>query len=789
MLGVARSQARNPMQRSVPVLTLSVLVCSATTAAAVEPTAGYPEPVVQWGVQKGETCDDVAAALYGSAKQAGLVLRYNHVRCARGVGLPEGTTLVMPATVTTLPNARLRSINPDVRARPPGGGWSPAAPGAPLFNNHNVNTLEKGRADIEFIDRTRVFLAANTLVVIYGTAAQTQVSKTPPPRVEVEAGEVKVGLAALRGDSDRVDVSLAGGGRVSAASREVVVARKGQTTTVAVFDGKAKVSSAGASVDVPVNFGSRFQTSKPPSPPRPLPPAPAWNDAESTSGPLLALRGDGLIVASWKPVPNARLYRVEVARDEGFRDLIVREEVPASVTSFRAEKLPPGVYHVAVRAIDGEDFLGIATARRSVTLVSARLEGGPGRFGDDLAVSPYAKLLLEPLPGVELALGDGPFGPLPASIDLMSLRPQRLRLRSGADASVTELAVRYAAPRATISAVRGASGVDVRVTLDGAEGVDLARLAPRVHASSAAGPIDAPLVAAGNTFTATLPVAAGPIEGLRIDVLDGRGGVLGTGRYDDDRPAGAPAARARASLPPPGAWTPHLGPSAATGVAWWSPTAADAAAFGVVAGAGKHASLQGVAYATGSAGRLGVEAQVRSDTATGDAAVDSGAWLGARVRVLRTGESRFELAPGLRLAMPLSASGPPLRLEPGRALGGLFGGPGSRMGWVANAVARIRPTSQSTSRTDVAAAQPALLAGAYFDLSSTIRAHAVADGQLLIDYRGSSLLGRGGLTAGVEAGSTVFVSLSARGTPWSDDSGLVSGQLSVGLRETASSAP
>ncbi len=26
-----------------------------------------PEPVVQWGVQKGETCDDIAKALYGSA--------------------------------------------------------------------------------------------------------------------------------------------------------------------------------------------------------------------------------------------------------------------------------------------------------------------------------------------------------------------------------------------------------------------------------------------------------------------------------------------------------------------------------------------------------------------------------------------------------------------------------------------------------------------------------------------------------------------------------------------------
>ena len=75
-------------------------------------------------------------------------------------------------------------MRPDVRVRPGGGSWSPAAPGAPLYTNYNVNTLDKARADIEFIDRTRIFLASNTLVVIYGTANRTRVSKTPPPAVE-----------------------------------------------------------------------------------------------------------------------------------------------------------------------------------------------------------------------------------------------------------------------------------------------------------------------------------------------------------------------------------------------------------------------------------------------------------------------------------------------------------------------------------------------------------------------------------------------------------------------------
>jgi len=108
------------------ILLLSTALSPAAALAADPPaTPGYPEPVVQWGVQKDETCEDVAKALYGSAKHASLVLRYNRVDCTRGKKLKEGATLVLPASVTSVPTARLRSLNPDVKARPAGGSWGP----------------------------------------------------------------------------------------------------------------------------------------------------------------------------------------------------------------------------------------------------------------------------------------------------------------------------------------------------------------------------------------------------------------------------------------------------------------------------------------------------------------------------------------------------------------------------------------------------------------------------------------------------------------------------------------
>jgi hypothetical protein len=235
----------------------------------------------------------------------------------------------------------------------------------PLYSNYNVNTLDQGRADVEFIDRTRVFLAPNTLVVIYGTASQTQVSKSAPAAVEVDAGEVKAALAALRGES--VEVAIKGGGRVSAASRDTVVQRKGDRTTVAVFEGKAGVTSGGKSVEVPTNFGTRFVGVAPPAKPRPLPPAPAWASGLAAAvlvtpvddgglPPPKPPRGTGVFDASWLPVPKARQYRIELLRERDKPDgtteteIVSRNEVPASITAFHGEQLEIGAYRLQVRA-------------------------------------------------------------------------------------------------------------------------------------------------------------------------------------------------------------------------------------------------------------------------------------------------------------------------------------------------------------------------------------------------------------------------------------------------------
>ena len=182
-----------------------------------------------------------------------------------------------------------------------------------------------------------------------------------------------------------------------------------------MFDGKAGVTAAGKAVEVPKNFGTRFVGAAPPAPPRPLPPAPAWD----AGGPEIGLYagGQGVVTAAWKPVPGAIGYRVEVARDREMNDLVAREEVPPDILKFRGERLPVGSYSIRVRAIDKEEYLGIG-AVREIHLVGVEVDAGGRVDPQEISASPYATLTLAPSPAIEMAIDDGPFGPMVDRVEM-----------------------------------------------------------------------------------------------------------------------------------------------------------------------------------------------------------------------------------------------------------------------------------------------------------------------------------------------------------------------------------
>jgi len=742
------------MRASFALLTApALLLLAAPEARAADATPGFAEPILHWGVQKGETCDDIARVMYGSVQHVPLLGRYNRVACVAGKPLPEGTTLILPAKVTSVPDARLKSSHPDVRGRPSGGGWAPITTGTPLYKNHNVQTLEDGRAHIEFIDHTHVFLAEHTLVIIYGTASNTRVSKVPPT-VELQAGEVQAGLSALRGEP--AEIAVVDGGRVRAESRDTVVERKVERTTVAVFDGKAAVSSGGKTIDVPRHFGTRFEGALPPAPPRPLPPAPAWVEG-GTPPVVLAPAGAGLIATSWSAVPKAKAYRLEVARDADFHDLVVREEVPGDVRSFRAEKMPPGSYRVRVRAIDDEEYLGIASPVRVVEILAAELRGGGASFQPgSVKANPYGTLALAPTQAAEVALDDGPFGSAPGEIDLLKQAPKVLRVRTPSGASA-EVPVEYSKVEAKVTASFDSDkrALAVSAAFLGLEGIDIpARVKPSLRVRLGERVETTPLAPGpGGAYVATIAVGDGTGD-ARVDVIDGRGSLLATAQARiPDKPLPPPPPKGPDSHPI-GPTLPPWHPSAVTGVMWWSPTAPNAFGLGAGTAVTRDGVLaQGSVRASGSIGPIGIDGQVVTQP-LGDGGADAAAWLGVRYRALRLGASKLELGPALRLGLPMTEGGAATRLEAGGAVGGAMG----KITLLGNLGGRFRLAGEDAAPF----VHPYLLAGATYDALSWLRAYGLVDGHLLLDAGDVGVAGRGGLTLGAEAGTILFAALSAR---------------------------
>jgi hypothetical protein len=237
-------------------------------------------------------------------------------------------------------------------------------------------------------------------------------------------------------------------------------------------------------------------------------------------------------------------------------------------------------------------------------------------------------------------------------------------------------------------------------------------------------------------------------------------------------------------LPLIGAWVPFLSLSPVIDTLWLAPTLPTAVAVGAGAWRSEDGwSAQGQLRATGSLGPVGVDAALRSGTIGGaetSAPAGSNGWLGARVRVLRLGRASLELAPALRVGLPLASGAAPVRIEPSIAVGGAAG----QISWIVDVGARVRAQDDGGA-AGAPPSQGFLLAGAAIEPSPWLRLHLALDAHLVHRDEGDNDV-LGGFGAGVEAGRAVFGALSLRAGPPADATeGSIAGQLAIGVREDA----
>ena len=734
----------------------------------------YPEAVIQWGVTSGESCEDIAKVVYGSVRHAHLVARYNRVSCKPRAALAPAT-LVLPAKVTEVARARLGSLARDVRLKPPGSGWGIASAGQALLDNSSVNTLEEAHATIQFVDTTRIQLSENTLIIIFGTAATSSISSLRAADLSVDSGEIKAALRALRGeDAVEIDVS---GGRVSALSKDTVISAKGTRTNVAVFNGRSKVRSQGTSVNVNEGFGTSFEKGKAPEDPRALPKAPTWKGALPSL--TLAEPARGIIEAAWEPTEEAVSYRVELAKDAEFFQLLAREEVAKEVTSFRAENLTEGTYFLRVRVLDKDEFLGIATTAQTTTVIGVSVTGQAGDIVQPgkLTVHPYGSLALSNQPSeLSLALDDGAATPAPQALEFGKLRPHRIELAIAESKQRWELA--YVEVKAEISARSGkgeGEGIDFAIALDPiGDAANFARMRGALLTIEdgvlTTHSLGAPTME-GTIARTQLTIAGAPQAAM---LVDGWGRTLGT--WEQQAPdavtpppvsLGPPRRAARPYAPIVSPWSidpavPRL----------WAPTAQNAIyasiatvrPIGVDSGEASEPGVQGLMEIAGNIETVSLEAAFRTNDSTTARSENEIAWIGARYRIVELDEGLLDVGPGLRLGFPTADGGPSFQAELGVAAAGRKG----MWGWIADVVVDVDgepvayPYVPSLATGVLVQPMPWFCAFAAIDLYATRK----LVNELGIITDGLDPRFAGGLSLGAEAGHFIFGALGLRATPF-----------------------
>ncbi|MFO0683765.1 MAG: hypothetical protein U0234_17025 [Sandaracinus sp.] len=349
-------------------------------ARAQPPAEGDAIEVVEYTVQAGDTCGRIAQRMWGNARRYDLIHSFNP-----GMGPPPhhlvaGTVLRLPRVATAaslLPDARVTAAERRVTARPRDEEtWRDAHIGLDLYRGWHVVTEERSSAELTFRDTSVVAMRADTLVIIFGDTS-TRVRRGGTDAT-LERGSMRTALGALRGTGDAsggalaLHVNMPSSQADLSGGSSVLSVDDGGTSRVSAHVGDVRVrGESGPVVRVPEGMGSAVAPHARPTPPRPLPPAPVWENGPRR---FFGASGRGAVISGgWAAAPAARTYHVEIARQQDGREVVASTEVPDSVTRFELHGFPPGTYYVRVSTIDTDFFESRPSEPLVVTAESATI--------------------------------------------------------------------------------------------------------------------------------------------------------------------------------------------------------------------------------------------------------------------------------------------------------------------------------------------------------------------------------------------------------------------------------
>lgn len=354
------------------------------SALAVVGIVAYPSVVradeaggsTRYTVVAGDTCAAIATRHYGDPRLVDLIHSANLGMGPPPHALKAGAVLILPpkpVATPSAPDARLTWFRNHVEVRAPEP--RPAKANDPLFRGDRVGTKESSNADVTFRDETQVRLSENTLIVILGDV-NAKATKLTADETTLVTGALRSRMAELAGGAAEKKIATGSGSIALKSGTEAQISVDAKNTTrLAVYKGTSTLTAQKKSVDVANGFGSKADQGRAPTPPRPLPLAPAVRSrlgdatvttaAEATDVTFELTPSPGSTASAPPPVQ----WHLQLARDAAFNDVLVDVQVPEAVRTIETKNATAGTYFARASAIDADAFEGKWSNLSSVGLI------------------------------------------------------------------------------------------------------------------------------------------------------------------------------------------------------------------------------------------------------------------------------------------------------------------------------------------------------------------------------------------------------------------------------------
>jgi hypothetical protein len=273
-----------------------------------------------------------------------------HNNVTRPRRLPPGTQLRIPYEwIRSDPTpARVVAVRGEVRAQG-GSGAARRVQAQDLVQPGEVlTTPADGHALLEFQDGSRLALLADSMLRV--AVARTYATGTSETRLELLRGRTENRVVPRGSQGVRFEIFTPAGITSVRGTDYRVSAEGSEKARAEVLEGAVAVDGTGGGVTVPAGFGSVVQAGAAPSEPVQLLPAP---DLSALPARVPALPAE----LALPPLPGARAYRVQLARDAGFESIVL--DVLEPDARLRLPMLPSGAYAVRVRGVDAAGLEGL----------------------------------------------------------------------------------------------------------------------------------------------------------------------------------------------------------------------------------------------------------------------------------------------------------------------------------------------------------------------------------------------------------------------------------------------